>query len=131
MYSAAGVHKTGAFPNNAWVKHNLMDGSAEVWPPAAAAHVRGDATWDGGDCFRMEPTFVPRTDSTEEEDGFVLATCHNSVTKTTTLDIFDAQNFGAGPIQRIELGELWGYHLHGVFDAKIPNRVPTLDLEPM
>jgi len=77
--------------------------------------VTGEArTWCGGDaeCFQ-EPTFVPRAQSTQEADGFVLALLNHLETASTELVIFDTRRIAEGPIARIRLPLRMRMSLHG------------------
>uniref|UniRef100_A0A7S1FLK2 Uncharacterized protein n=1 Tax=Corethron hystrix TaxID=216773 RepID=A0A7S1FLK2_9STRA len=119
VYTVCGIRgeKEGWFPFNSIAKHCLDTGKCEIWPPEAAA-LSGDSacSWDGGTCVRAEPLFVPRAGALEEDDGYVLSTVHCSESMRTTLEVLDAKNFGAGPIQKIDLGELMGWNVHSSFE---------------
>ena len=57
----------------------------------------------GRDSFCQEPIFVPRPQSSAEDDGWILAPVFRSATSTTDLVILDAQNLSQGPIATIHL----------------------------
>ena len=57
----------------------------------------------GRDSFCQEPIFVPRPQSSAEDDGWILAPVFRSATSTTDLVILDAQDLRKGPIATIHL----------------------------
>ncbi|EXS71924.1 carotenoid oxygenase family protein [Sphingobium sp. Ant17] len=70
--------------------------------------------WCGGDaeCFQ-EPTFVPRSATAPEGDGFILSLLNHLETQTTELVILDTQKVGDGPVARIKLPVRLRMSLHG------------------
>ena len=119
VYTVCGIREEGKgwFPFNSIAKHNLATGECQVWPPEACSlSQREIGSWDGGSAVRSEPLFVPRVDAQDEDDGYVLSSVHCSESMRTTLEIFDAKDFGAGPIKQIELGELMGWNIHSSFE---------------
>ena len=68
---------------------------------------RGDPQmqrWSPGrDSFCQEPIFVPRPQSSTEDDGWILAPVFRSATSTTDLVILEAQDLSKGPIATIHL----------------------------
>jgi carotenoid cleavage dioxygenase-like enzyme len=134
VYTVCGIRNQGWFPFNAVAKHDLSTGSAEIWPKEAAAMINDNIPWDGGSCVWAEPLFVPRQQQLhhqqqqqqqqqqsnglelDEDDGWVISTIHDTSNNTTSLAIFDARNFGMGPIETIRLAnELWGWNIHSTF----------------
>lgn len=118
VYTLGAVRPEGWCPFNAVVRHDLQTGGEpQIWPPQAAARLRGESDWDGGDYVRSEPLFVPKADSdvSDEDEGFVLSTCHSAGKKTTTLEVYDAQHIDQGPVLEVDLGELWGWNVHSSF----------------
>ena len=67
-----------------------------------AMHYFGDNAESG------EAVFVPRIDSTDEDDGYVICFVYDRISGTSECQILDAQNWHADPVARI----------------KIPQRVP-------
>ena len=57
----------------------------------------------GQDSFCQEPIFVPRPQSSAEDDGWLLAPIFRSATATTDLAILDAQDLRKGPLATIRL----------------------------
>ncbi len=57
----------------------------------------------GRDSFCQEPIFVPRSQSSAEDDGWILAPVFRSATVTTDLVILDAQDLRKGPVATIHL----------------------------
>ncbi|MEZ5377862.1 MAG: carotenoid oxygenase family protein [Acidimicrobiales bacterium] len=64
----------------------------------------------GGDKGGAEPVFVPKADSTAEDDGWILSMVHDRATDTSELHIIDAANFDEPAVavitmpQRVPLG---------------------------
>jgi carotenoid cleavage dioxygenase-like enzyme len=117
VYCLAGIRPMASwFPFNAIVRHDLETGETQIWPPEAAAAEKGDlADWDGGECVRSEPLFVPKEGAQEEGEGFLLSTTHDTRQETTLLEIYNAQRVGEGPVLSVDLGELWGWNVHSTF----------------
>jgi len=122
VYTVCGIRQQGFFPWNAIAKHDLQKNTISIWPPEAStlANNDTDSNWDGGPGVYSEPLFVPRQSSScrewKEDAGFLLCTLHNALEETTILEIFDAEAFSNGPIQQVDLGELWGWNVHSSFE---------------
>ncbi|KAJ8610027.1 hypothetical protein CTAYLR_006637 [Chrysophaeum taylorii] len=104
VYGASGVRPEGWFPFNALSKFDLETQETTLWIPPDSAE----------DCVTSEPLFVPRAD--QEDDGWVLSLLHNVATNSTELLVFDAHDFGAGPIWSTKIAELWPWNVHTTFD---------------
>ena len=115
LYTVCGVREEGWFPFNSIAKHDLKDGSFQIWPSEASDAVKGKADFDGGNQVWSEPLFVPRLDADSEDDGYVISTSHDASAKGTFLNIFDAKSFERGPVAVVDLGELWGWNIHSSF----------------
>ncbi len=73
-------------------------------PPVSHARKTELDRWSPGrETFCQEPIFVPRPESTAEDDGWVLAPVFISASCTTDLVILDAQDLNMGPIATIHL----------------------------
>jgi all-trans-8'-apo-beta-carotenal 15,15'-oxygenase len=119
IYTVCGIRPVGWFPFNAVAKHDTNRGTVEVWPPAARRFAQEKIPWNGGTAVYAEPLFVPRRDSIQEDDGWVLSIMHETSNNTTALEIFDASNFQSGPITTIPLSDsLWGWNVHSTFVAR-------------
>ena len=57
----------------------------------------------GRDSYCQEPIFVPRPESSAEDDGWILAPVFRSASCTTDLVILDAQALEKGPVATIHL----------------------------
>ena len=61
----------------------------------------------------MEPVFVPRTDATGEDDGYLMAYVHNAHRNASDVVILSAQDFGSAPLAVIELPVRVPFGFHG------------------
>jgi all-trans-8'-apo-beta-carotenal 15,15'-oxygenase len=102
LYIGAAHHATGNAPLQALLKRDLATGAEQLWSEAP----RG---------FMGEPIFVPRSDSTVEDDGWVLCLTYNAARQCSDLIILDAQQIATGPIARLKLRHHVPYGLHGSF----------------
>jgi carotenoid cleavage dioxygenase-like enzyme len=99
-YFVGGARPEGWFPFRSVVKADLQ--AKQMW------------NWDAGDDrIVSEPMFVPRTDSTAEDDGFVLSIVHSASDENCVLMVWDSQLFDEGPIASVDLGELMPWCVHG------------------
>jgi len=59
-----------------------------------------------------EPVFVPRTEKSSEDDGWVLSVWYDEERNRSELVVLDADNFTGAPIARIKLQHRvpWGFH---------------------
>ena len=60
-----------------------------------------------------EPVFVPRSESSSEDDGYVLAVFYDEREDRSELVIVDARNFGGKPIGRVKVQHRVPYGFHG------------------
>ena len=75
------------------------------------------------ECFLGELSFVPRTNSDEEDDGYLVGFMLNGKEKLSTLVVFDAKNVAQGPIQECRLETFIPHALHGTF---VTDFVPSM-----
>jgi carotenoid cleavage dioxygenase len=61
----------------------------------------------------MEPTFVPRTPSAAEGDGYLMVPVSRWSENLGEYAIFDTDGIAAGPVCRIEIPFLLGFTPHG------------------
>ncbi len=61
----------------------------------------------------LQPTFVPRPEGKEEDDGWIMTLVYDSATGSTEVPVFDARAIGDGPICTMRLGENAGTTFHG------------------
>ena len=77
-------------------------------------HTGNLETWDVGEgCATNEPVFVPRSDTSPEGDGFLLANVYDANRKASHLVILDAQNVGAGPLAKAYVDHRIPFGFHG------------------
>jgi len=53
--------------------------------------------------FISEVSFAPKTDSVDEDDGYLVTISNNVSDKTSACLLFDAQNIEEGPVCEIPL----------------------------
>lgn len=89
------------------LKHDLVTGERRTFE-----HGAGRA---GG-----EPIFVPRADSTDEDDGWLVMLVHEAT--AAELVVLDAQDFDRGYVARVKLPTRvpHGFHGNWVGDAAVP-----------
>ncbi len=66
-----------------------------------------------GQALVSEPIFVPASDSAAEGEGYVLAVSTSFETRTSSLDIFDAQQVANGPVAKVHLSHRVPAGFHG------------------
>ncbi|MFH7024846.1 MAG: carotenoid oxygenase family protein [Heteroscytonema crispum UTEX LB 1556] len=106
LYMGAAHAETGNAPLQAFLKVDLESGERQLWSAAP----RG---------FASEPIFVPRPNSQEEDDGWVLALVYDSAHHRSDVVILDAKNFNNGPVARLHLKHHIPYGLHGNFTSEV------------
>ena len=65
--------------------------------------------------FPAEPFFVPATNATEEDHGYILSYVYEPSTNTSDLWIMDAANISTGPIAKVKLPVRVPFGFHGVW----------------
>ena len=71
----------------------------------------------GEGCATNEPIFVPRSDSSPEGEGYLLANVYDAGRKASHLVILDAQNVTAGPLAKAYLDHRIPFGFHGNWAA--------------
>ncbi|MDV3350876.1 carotenoid oxygenase family protein [Leptothoe sp. LEGE 181152] len=109
LYIGVAHQPQGNAPLQAVLKRDLATGKEEIWSFAP----RG---------FAGEPIFVPRPNSTVEDDGWILSQFYNAERGCSELAILDAQHVTQGPVATLKLPHHVPYGLHGNFtqDFVIP-----------
>jgi len=74
-----------------------------------------DTWWAGPTCTFQEPVFVPKSSSTKEGDGYLLALLNHLDVLRNDILIFDAQNLAQGPLAVVHLPVKLRLGLHGNF----------------
>ena len=67
----------------------------------------------GKGCATNEPIFVPKSESSPEGEGFLLANIYEGDRDATHLVILDAQNVSAGPLAKAYLDHRVPFGFHG------------------
>jgi carotenoid cleavage dioxygenase len=60
-----------------------------------------------------EPIFVPKSDASEEGEGFLIALSFLGEENRSDLMIFDAENISSGPLAKAQLPHRVPYGFHG------------------
>ena len=67
----------------------------------------------GPACHVGEPIFIPREGTKAEDDGWVMALCHDEAADESRLVILDAQAFNAAPVAEVVMPRRIPYGAHG------------------
>ncbi|BAZ27905.1 Retinal pigment epithelial membrane protein [Cylindrospermum sp. NIES-4074] len=106
LYMGAAHAATGNAPLQAILKIDLESGERQLWSAAP----RG---------FVGEPIFVPRPDSQQEDNGWVLLLVYDAVHQRSDVVILDASDLQKGPVARLHLKHHIPYGLHGNFISNV------------
>jgi carotenoid cleavage dioxygenase len=87
------------------VKRDYQTGRTEI-------HNLGKGTHPG------EPVFVPRSEKSAEDDGYVLAVFYDEKENRSELVIIDARNFAGKPLARLNVQHRVPYGFHGNWVAR-------------
>ncbi|MBD2665057.1 retinal pigment epithelial membrane protein [Richelia sinica FACHB-800] len=102
LYIGAAHHETGNAPLQAIMKVDLDSQTTQVWSAAP----RG---------FVGEPIFVPRPNSQQEDDGWLLFLVYDAAHHRSDVVILDASDFSQGAVAKLHLKHHIPYGLHGSF----------------
>jgi all-trans-8'-apo-beta-carotenal 15,15'-oxygenase len=102
LYIGAADHETGNAPLQAIMKVDLDSQTTQVWNAAP----RG---------FVGEPIFVPRPNSQQEDDGWLLFLVYDAAHHRSDVLILDASDFSKGAVAKLHLKHHIPYGLHGSF----------------
>jgi all-trans-8'-apo-beta-carotenal 15,15'-oxygenase len=102
LYTAAAHQATGNAPLQAIFKVDLESGKKQLWSAAP----RG---------FMGEPIFVPRANSQQEDDGWIIALVYDAEHHRSHIVILDAEDCEKGAIAKLHLQHHIPYGLHGSF----------------
>jgi carotenoid cleavage dioxygenase len=84
---------------DAIVKYDYKTGKRSRWFSGETSHVG-------------EPVFAPDPSGTAEDDGWLLATCHDDATNESQVVVLDAQDVDAGPIARVHMPRRLPFGFH-------------------
>ncbi len=105
VFLGAAHRREGNAPLQAIFKIDPESGQQEVW--SAAPHG-----------FVSEPIFVPRPDSSVEDDGWILTLVYDSAHHRSDVVILDARDLNRGSVARLHLKHHIPYGLHGCFTSE-------------
>jgi all-trans-8'-apo-beta-carotenal 15,15'-oxygenase len=106
LYAAAADQKVVNAPLQGIFKYDLELETEELWSAAP----RG---------FIGEPIFVPRPNSQQEDDGWLIALVYDAEHHRSDVVILDAADLAKGAIAKLHLKHHIPYGLHGSFTPKI------------
>jgi all-trans-8'-apo-beta-carotenal 15,15'-oxygenase len=111
VFMGAAHAPRGNAPLQAILKLDVNNGERQLW--SAAPHG-----------FVSEPIFVPRPNSTEADDGWVLTLVYDASDHRSDIVILDGRDLNQSPIARLHLKHHIPYGLHGswtseYFEARI------------
>jgi all-trans-8'-apo-beta-carotenal 15,15'-oxygenase len=106
LYIGAADNQTGNAPLQAILKIDLESEDRQLWSAAP----RG---------FVGEPIFVPRPNSQQEDDGWLICLVYNAEYQRSDVVILDAQDLQKGAIAKLHLKHHIPYGLHGSFTSEI------------
>jgi len=89
------------------IKHDLQQSRKETYSEGMARHF-------------MEPVFVPRQDSTSEDDGWLMSFVYDAERESSDVVILEAKDMAAGPAATIHLPRRVPFGFHG-------NWIPSTD----
>jgi 9-cis-epoxycarotenoid dioxygenase len=69
----------------------------------------------GPNRFGGEPMFVPRSETAAEDDGYLLAYCHDELSGRSELLVLDAASPSLAPVASVKLPSRVPYGFHGAF----------------
>jgi carotenoid cleavage dioxygenase len=95
------------FSTGGLIKHDLQQGRKETYNEGMARQF-------------MEPVFVPRQDSTSEDDGWLMSFVYDAQSDSSDVVILEAKDIAAGPAATIHLPRRVPFGFHG-------NWVPSTD----
>lgn len=105
VYLGAAHAPQGNAPLQAILKIDLNSGKRQLWSAAPQG-------------FVSEPVFVPRSNGTREDDGWLLTLVYDSARHRSNVVILDAGDLNRGPIARLHLKHHIPYGLHGTFTSQ-------------
>jgi 8'-apo-carotenoid 13,14-cleaving dioxygenase len=74
-----------------------------------------------------EPVFVPKSDGTAEDAGWILTVVYDAATDSSELHILDAENLSGPEVAKIDVPQRvpFGFHGNWVPDSSVPPTSPT------
>ncbi|MBD2137163.1 carotenoid oxygenase family protein [Anabaena sp. FACHB-1237] len=106
LYTSATHYDIGNAPLQAIFKVDLASGKRQIWSAAP----RG---------FTGEPVFIPRANSSAEDDGWLITVVYNAENNCSDVVILDARDLEKGAVATLHLKNHIPYGLHGSFTPEI------------
>jgi len=82
----------------------------------------------GANRYAGEAVFVPRKDSKEEDDGFLMTFIFDDVSQKSEFVVFNAKTMSPEPLVRVVMPQRVPFGFHGLFveEAKLKNQKDSL-----
>lgn len=106
LYIGAAHAHQGNAPLQAILKIDWNSGERQLWSAAPQG-------------FVSEPVFVPKCNSADEDDGWLLTLVYDCEYHRSDVVILDARDLNKGPIAKLHLKHHVPYGLHGSFTPEV------------
>lgn len=106
MFMGAAHNARGNAPLQAILKLDVTTGEEQLWSAAPHGYV-------------SEPIFVPRSEDSREDDGWVLTVVYDSSKHRSDVVILDGRDLNRGPVARLHLKHHIPYGLHGSWTPNV------------
>lgn len=106
LFMGAAHNPRGNAPLQAILKLDVTTGEEQLWSAAPHGYV-------------SEPIFVPRSEDTGEDEGWVLTVVYDSSKHRSDVVILDGCDLNRGPVARLHLKHHIPYGLHGSWTPNV------------
>ena len=106
LFMGAAHNAKGNAPLQAILKLDVTTGTQQLWSAAPQGYV-------------SEPIFVPRPDSIQEDDGWVLTLVYDASKHRSDVVILDGRDLNQGTVARLHLKHHIPYGLHGSWTPNV------------
>jgi all-trans-8'-apo-beta-carotenal 15,15'-oxygenase len=106
LFMGAAHNARGNAPLQAILKLDVTTGEEQLWSAAPHGYV-------------SEPIFVPRSEDSQEDDGWLLTVVYDSSKHRSDVVILDGRDLNRGPVTRLHLKHHIPYGLHGSWTPNV------------
>jgi all-trans-8'-apo-beta-carotenal 15,15'-oxygenase len=106
LFMGAAHNARGNAPLQAILKLDVTTGEEQLWSAAPHGYV-------------SEPIFVPRSEDSPEDEGWVLTVVYDSTKHRSDVVILDGRDLNQGPVARLHLKHHIPYGLHGSWTPNV------------
>jgi all-trans-8'-apo-beta-carotenal 15,15'-oxygenase len=106
LFMGAAHNAKGNAPLQAILKLDVTTGKEQLWSAAPQGYI-------------SEPIFVPRPNSIQEDDGWVLTLVYDASKHRSDVVILDGRDLNQGPVARLHLKHHIPYGLHGSWTPNV------------